>query len=272
MGVNKQKRNVFSKKKKNPEDVRLNILSSDTHFSVIEAYKASRTNLMFTLASVEGCKKVLVTSSVASEGKSTTTCNLAVTFAQTGRRVLVIDADLRRPKLHKYLSLNNKCGLSEYLGGFKKLNDVLQHSKEYNVDCITGGQTSPNPSELLMSAPMQTLLDELAEKYDYIFVDSPPVNVVTDAVAIAKMMDGAVMVVKQNYTTRDSLAQALSTLEFGDIKVLGYVLNGSADMRNYNYSRYRYHYGHAYGRSYSYHYGYEYYGKADDSDDASVQG
>ena len=109
--------------------------------------------------------------------------------------------------------------MAEYLGGFKKLDEVLQHSEEYNLDCITGGRISPNPSELLLSKSMQTLMDTLSERYDYIFVDSPPVNVVTDPVSIAKLMDGAVVVVKQNYTTSESLAQTISTLEFGNIKL-----------------------------------------------------
>lgn len=264
MAIEKLKQKLFYKKRKKraKEDIRLNILNKDTHFGVVEAYKAARTNLMFTLSSVEGCKKVIVTSSVAAEGKSTTTCNLAITFAQTGLRVLVIEADLRRPKLHKYLSLSNDAGMAEYLGGFKKLDEVLQHSEEYNLDCITGGRISPNPSELLLSKSMQTLMDTLSERYDYIFVDSPPVNVVTDPVSIAKLMDGAVVVVKQNYTTSESLAQTISTLEFGNIKILGYILNSSAAMRDYSYNRYKYNYGHSpYNRRYSYKYGYYKYGQ-----------
>ncbi len=241
-------------------DIRANIINEDTHFSVTEAYKAARTNLMFTLSGEEGCKRIIITSSVAKEGKSTTSTNLAITFAQTGARTLIIEADLRRPKLHQYLNLKNENGMAEYLGGFiKDPHEIIQHIEEHNLDCITGGHIPPNPSELLISPAMVQLLDTLSEEYDYIFIDSPPINVVTDPVSIAKLMTGAVVVVRQNYTTSDSLRQAIAALEFGQIKILGYILNSSADLRDYTYNRYKYKYGYRYGgRQYSYRYGYGY--------------
>ena len=245
---------------KDTKDIRRNIISDDTHFSVTEAYKAARTNLMFTTAGEQGCKKIIVTSAVSKEGKSTTSTNLAITFAQTGARTLIVEADLRRPKLHQYLDLPNENGMAEYLGGFiKDPHEVIQHKKEYNLDCITGGHIPPNPSELLISPSMEKMLEIFAEEYDYIFIDSPPITIVTDPVSIAKLMTGAVIVVRQNYTTSDSLRQAINALEFGNIKILGYVLNSSADMRDYTYNRYKYKYGYRYGgRQYSYRYGYKY--------------
>lgn len=263
------KEKFFSRDKKQKEldkkDIRRNIISEDTHFSVTEAYKAARTNLMFTTSSEKGCKKIIITSSVAKEGKSTTSTNLAITFAQTGARTLIIEADLRRPKLHQYLNLSNESGMAEYLGGFiEDPHEVVQHIDAYNLDCITGGHIPPNPSELLISPAMEKMLNIFSEEYDYIFVDSPPINIVTDPVSIAKLMTGAILVVRQNYTTSDSLQQAVSALEFGEIKILGYILNSSADMRDYTYNRYKYKYGYRYGgRQYSYRYGYKYgYGHA----------
>lgn len=252
-----RKKNINKTEKK---DIRRNIISDDTHFSVTEAYKAARTNIMFTTASEKGCKKIIITSSVAKEGKSTTSTNLAITFAQTGARTLIIEADLRRPKLHQYLNLSNESGMAEYLGGFiEDPHEVVQHIKKFNLDCITGGHIPPNPSELLLSPAMEKMLEIFSEEYDYIFIDSPPINIVTDPVSIAKLMTGAIVVVRQNYTTSDSLRQAISALEFGEIKVLGYVLNSSADMRDYTYNRYKYKYGYRYGgRQYSYRYGYKY--------------
>ncbi len=263
------KEKFFSRDKKQREldkkDIRRNIISDDTHFSVTEAYKAARTNLMFTTSSEKGCKKIIITSSVAKEGKSTTSTNLAITFAQTGARTLIIEADLRRPKLHQYLNLPNESGMAEYLGGFiEDPHEVIQHIDAYNLDCITGGHIPPNPSELLISPAMERMLNIFSEEYDYIFVDSPPINIVTDPVSIAKLMTGAIIVVRQNYTTSDSLQQAVAALEFGEIKILGYILNSSADMRDYTYNRYKYKYGYRYGgRQYSYRYGYKYgYGHA----------
>ncbi|MBE7041301.1 MAG: CpsD/CapB family tyrosine-protein kinase [Ruminococcaceae bacterium] len=263
------KEKFFSRDKKQKDndkkDIRRNIISDDTHFSVTEAYKAARTNLMFTTASEKGCKKIIITSSVAKEGKSTTSTNLAITFAQTGVRTLIIEADLRRPKLHQYLDLPNENGMAEYLGGFiEDPHEIVQHLDKYNLDCITGGHIPPNPSELLISPAMEKMLEIFSEEYDYIFVDSPPINIVTDPVSIAKLMTGAIIVVRQNYTTSDSLQQAISALEFGEIKILGYILNSSADMRDYTYNRYKYKYGYRYGgKQYSYRYGYKYgYGHA----------
>ena len=206
----------------------------------------ARTNLMFTTAGESGCKKILVTSPQVGEGKSTTTVNLAIAFAQAGARVILLEADLRRPKLHKYLSLNNEKGMSEYFCGFNTLEEVKQHSKKYNLDCITGGHIPPNPSELLLLPAFQELLDLLSENYDYIFVDSPPVNVVADPISIAKYMTGAVMVVRQNLTTSDVLHQAVSALEFAKIKILGYVLNGSKDQSGVLSRRYKYGYKNSY--------------------------
>ncbi len=263
------KEKFFSRDKKQKEndkkDIRRNIISENTHFSVTEAYKAARTNLMFTTAAEKGCKKIIVTSSVAKEGKSTTSTNIPITFAQTAVRTLIIEADLRRPKLHQYLNLPNESGMAEYLGGFvEDPHEVVQHLDAYNLDCITGGHIPPNPSELLISPAMEKMLEIFSEEYDYIFVDSPPINIVTDPVSIAKLMTGAIIVVRQNYTTSDSLQQAISALEFGEIKILGYILNSSADMRDYTYNRYKYKYGYRYGgKQYSYRYGYKYgYGHA----------
>ena len=258
--ANKQnlKEKFFSRDKKKiaqeKKDVRRNIITANTHFSVTEAYKAARTNIMFTTASEKGCKKIIITSSVAKEGKSTTSTNLAITFAQTGARTLIIEADLRRPKLHQYLNLPNETGMAEYLGGFiEDPHEVVRHIDAYNLDCITGGHIPPNPSELLISPAMEKMLEIFAEEYDYIFIDSPPVNVVTDPVSVAKLMTGAVIVVRQNYTTSESLRQAIAALEFGNIKILGYILNNSADMRDYTYNRYKYKYGYRYGgKQYSY--------------------
>lgn len=257
MFINRIKGSFKKKSKVKPKNYTENIINEDTHYSISEAYKTARTNLMFTLAGEQGCKKIIVTSSQGGEGKSTTTSNIAISFAQTGARVLVLDADLRRPKLHRYLSLQNEKGMSEFLGGFATLEEVLQHSEKYNLDCITGGNVPPNPSELLISNTFSKFLEMISENYDYIFVDSPPINVVTDPISIAKQMSGALVVTRQNVTTNEALRQAISALEFGQIQILGYVLNASKDVPGVSKKSYKTRYGYKQYSKYGY-YGYSY--------------
>ncbi|MBR5236449.1 MAG: CpsD/CapB family tyrosine-protein kinase [Clostridia bacterium] len=273
MLINKIRNKCLQKKiekKAEEKDISSNIIADDTHFSVLEAYKAARTNLMYTLTNEEGCKRVLFTSAMPSEGKSTTSINMAITFAQTGAKVLIIEADLRRPKLHKYLNLQNEFGISEYLGGFKDIREIVQKT-EHNLDCITGGAIPPNPSELLMLPAMKELLDVFSKEYDYIFMDSPPINVVTDPVSLAPLMTGVVVVVKQNQTDSDSLRRAIASLEFSKARILGYFLNSSAELRGYTYNRYKYHYSSQYNFNYTYtyhykgHYGYGHNHKAEET-------
>lgn len=239
--LNKLKERVFHRNVQKEDFSLQNIINADTHFSVIESYKTARTNIMFTLAEETGCKKILVTSPTSGEGKSTTALNMAITFAQTGARVIVLDADLRCPRLHAYLGLKEGDGLAQYLGGFNQdYHEVVQHISQYKIDCIIGGAIPPNPSELLISPAMEQLLKDLSEEYDYIIVDSPPVNLVADSISMAKHMSGALLVVRQNYTTSESLKQAVASLDFGHIKVLGYILNAAqgAGSRSYKHSHY----------------------------------
>ncbi|MBQ4517875.1 MAG: CpsD/CapB family tyrosine-protein kinase [Clostridia bacterium] len=266
MFINKIREKFGRNKAVKPKDYLSNILSDTTHYSISEAYKTARTNLMFTLAAEKGCKKIIVTSSQSGEGKSTTTSNLAIAFAQTGARVMVLEADLRRPKLHRYFSLPNDKGMSEFLGGFATMEEVIQHVEKYNVDCITGGKVPPNPSELLISPLFAELLEKLSENYDYIFVDSPPINVVSDPISIAKLMSGAVVVARQNYTTSEVLRQAIASLEFGDIKILGYILNASKDVPGVSKKAYKTRYGYKQYSKYGY-YGYSKYGHHSQNDD-----
>ncbi|MBE7048594.1 MAG: CpsD/CapB family tyrosine-protein kinase [Ruminococcaceae bacterium] len=226
-----------------------NILSETSPFHVVEAYKTARTNIMYTLSNVLGCKKILITSASVAEGKTTTSTNLAIAFAQAGARVLIIDADMRRPKVHRYLKLRNDKGLTEYLGGFNTLDEVIQHSDYSGVDCVTAGRIPPNPSELLMSYSMQVLLDTCADSYDYIFVDSPPVNTVADPISIARLMTGAIFVVRNNQTRAEELLQAMESLKISEIKILGYILNGYSMLNDYSSKRrylYKYHYKYQY--------------------------
>lgn len=224
-------------------------------FSVVESYKTIRTNLMFLL-SHDQCKRVIFSSSNAGEGKSTTSINIAIAFAQTGSKVLLIDADMRRPSIYKKMKLSNQKGLSSVLVGFCQLEEALCKINPY-FDIINAGPIPPSPSEMLGSDKMEELLDKLSKQYDYIFIDMPPVNVVSDALILAPKTDGIVFIVQDLITTHEEFQKALSSIEFANVKLLGVVLNGSSKSKRSKY-RYRYMTGRRYGYSYSSYGGYGY--------------
>lgn len=240
--------------------MRSNTLLTDcTDFVTKEAYKAARTNIRFSLSGAKGGKKIIVTSASPGEGKTTTCLNLAIAFAQTDAKVLVIDADLRKPRIYRHLSIERENGLSDLLCGLIETKDAIKHCERHNLDCITSGQIPPNPAELLSSKEMDILFEELSASYDYIFVDTPPVTVVTEAAAMAKNANGVIVVVRQNSTIHESIERALANLKMADAKILGYILNGvdhsayGYKTYNHKYKQYGYRYGYGYGeKSYSY--------------------
>lgn len=206
-----------------------------------ESLKAARTNLMYALAHAEGGKCVFLTSALPGEGKTTTCINLAVSLAQTESRVLLIDADLRCPRIHTYLNLKNKEGLANYLGGFCELNAIVNHLDDVNLDCITAGSLPPNPTELLSSKKMQNFIETIKEQYDYILFDTPPVNIVADASALAKLVENAVFVCKCDSSLNSEIQKALSTLKFANAKVLGFItIESNRKKKGKNYSGYYY--------------------------------
>lgn len=238
------------------------ILSDDSEFIVNEAYKAARTNIMFSLHDEDGCKSIICTSAMPGEGKTTTCVNMAISFAQTGAKVILIDADLRKPKVGRYLEIEEHEGLSDYLGKFvKDVDSIINKVEGRNIDCITAGYIPPNPAELLGSEEMNTLLEKLGETYDYIFMDAPPVNVVTDAIVLSEKCTGVMLVVKENDTTHDMLNGAITSLKFANARIVGIIVNGSVVKKSgkYKYRKRKYGvYGQTYSYGYSYGYGYDY--------------
>ncbi len=216
------------------EFVKEKVLNSKSSFHVREAYKALRTNLVFSL-SAEGCKKMIVTSALASEGKSTNCLNLAITFAEMDAKVLIIDCDLRRPNLARLLDVQNAPGLSNYLVGLNTSEEVVRKSSYNNLSYITAGNIPPNPVELLSSENMERLVEKLEKEFDYIFFDTPPVNLVIDTIVISKYVHGVVMIALQNSTDKESMRYALNQLNFVGAKVLGFVLNGVVFNNNGSY-------------------------------------
>ncbi|MCM1114305.1 MAG: CpsD/CapB family tyrosine-protein kinase [Clostridium sp.] len=229
-------------------------------FRIEEAYKTIRTNIMFSIMK-KGCKTIVVSSSNPSEGKTTSTVNLAVTIAQADQRVLLIDGDLRRPQVHRYFSVSNAPGLTDYLSDCisgKKRTDLFSviHPTEYeNLSILCSGSIPPNPAELLGSELMSEFLQYISKSYDYIVIDTPPINVVSDALPLIREADGIVLVVRQNQTTHPELQKTLKSLEFIDAKILGFLVN-FVESKATRYKKTYNDYGYSYGKYSSYGYSY----------------
>jgi succinoglycan biosynthesis transport protein ExoP len=214
-----------------------------------ESFRALRTSLISKYPG-EGTKIVVVTSAQPLEGKTTTAATIAMALAFGGARVLLIDADMRRPGLHRPLRLTNDRGLSQVLVGQARVRDVIQRTVDPNLLAITAGKTPPNPSELLASERMKTLLTNLAHgPFDWIIVDTPPVLAVTDAVVLAPLVSGVTFVVGAEMTRRRLAERAIETVMQTRPKYAAVVLNKVDFARNkYYYSRY---YGHQYKNYYA---------------------
>ena len=244
-GTEAREREAENVIKKNKKFERLPLAQSRTiigpnlNFAAAEAYKLLRTNLAFSLVE-EGKGRVIgITSSLAGEGKSTTAVNIAYTIAQTGKRVLLMEADLRLPTAAQRLSVQAKPGLSNLLVGQCSGNDIVQRSGLLkNLYVITAGDTPPNPTELLASEPMQQTVAALREAFDVVIIDLPPANVVSDALILSKLVSGVVIVVRQDYCEKKVLDALVRQLKFTGAKILGFVMTGS-DIQKKNYKSYR---------------------------------
>ena len=260
------KRSAVSAANRKAESImeeRRNLLSAKSDFFVREAYKTLRTNVSFALTDEEKCHVIVVTSSLQGEGKSITAVNLAISYAMADCKVLVVDCDLRKPKLARLLRMNSKVGLSNLIMNPDLLEKAILPSTVKGLDVILSGDIPPNPSELLGSPRMERILKELRERYDYVILDSPPVNMVTDAVVLAPLSDGVLFLVRANYGERGAVIHAVEQMEYAKAKILGFVLNGvDMEKTHYGYGKYRYksyrrygRYGYGYG-GYGYGYGY----------------
>ena len=222
-------------------NTRRQILNDNSGFIVQEAYKTLRTNVRFFLRG-EGCQRLCITSAAASEGKSITLLNLAISIAKTGQKVVLIDADLRRPAVARLLVEKASPGLSNILAGLADTDEVLRKDIYPNLDIIFSGDIPPNPSELLGNDRMKELIETMASRYDYVLVDTPPVNVVSDACIVANLLDGALLLVRQGRSKKESVRRAVANLELTGAKVLGFVLNGVPQQKKGSYGYYYYYY------------------------------
>lgn len=219
------------------------IAHSNPKSPISEAYRVLRTNIQFS--SVDNpLKSIVVTSSGPGEGKTTTIINLAITFAQSGSRVLLIDADLRKPKVHKIFGFSNQQGMVNVLAQRADYKECVQKIDIENLDIITSGPIPPNPSELLASKSMKQFLEKIREDYDVIFIDAPPVGSVTDAAILSTVVDGTVLLAASGQVHIDALKRSKELLEQVKANIIGVVLNKlDKNAHGNSYYYYYYYYG-----------------------------
>jgi capsular exopolysaccharide synthesis family protein len=194
------------------------------HSPRAESFRQIRTNLQFAHVSHES-KAILITSSLPGEGKTTTATNLAIALAQAGQSVVLVDADLRRPRVDDYLGLDRNAGLTTALIGAAPLEDLVQRWGDDDLFVLTSGQIPPNPSELLGSALMKELIDSLEHSYDAVIIDAPPLLPVTDAAVLSQQVGGVVLVVGSSRVKSSDVQKSIAALDMVDAAVLGVVMN-----------------------------------------------
>lgn len=218
---------VVNKKRKKTrllDSKRKLIAKFDPKSPISEQYRTIRTNILFSNVDEE-IRSLTITSSGPGDGKSTTAANLAVVFAQQGKTVLLVDADLRKPTVHYTFNLTNNVGLTSVLTSHVPLMDAVHEIDEKNLYVLPSGPIPPNPSELLGSRAMKHFLEQVLEEFDLLIFDTPPVLAVTDAQILANLCDGSVLVVSSGKTERDLLIKSNELLSASNGKLLGVVLN-----------------------------------------------
>lgn len=234
----------ISKRIKHEENgsFRNRLINANTSLHIMEAYRMARTNLMYT-AKGAGVRVFGISSGAPHDGKSLTCANLAISFSMAGKKILLIDCDMHRPTQSISFGVTAKSGLSEYLTGLREEAEIAETEYE-NVHLLSAGRCPPDPAELLQSDRFASLIMEAKTKYDCIFLDLPPLNVISDATVIAPYLDGYVLVVRAKQSDRVDLQKAVDSIEHVEGKVLGFVLNDVETRSSGGY------YGRYYGRYY----------------------
>ena len=244
-------------------------LPSDVIFAIKESYKTIRANIVLSLVK-DGCKKLVITSSVPAEGKTTTSINLAIALSMVDKKVLLIDSDLRKNRIGKYLKLQHNKGLTDIIRDEATFEEVLNITKFPNLHILASGSSVINPAEVIASKLTQMFLDKVSENYDYIILDAPPINIVSDALPLIKNSDGVIFVAREMFTNHREIKKALSSLSLIEAPILGLVYIGSDTTQPYYHSTYYGRYGkygkygkygrygkyNHYGKYYGYGYGY----------------
>lgn len=227
--MRQQKRRRASMQVKRPRI----LLTDKTPFSVQEAYKALRTNVMFSLPGT-GCKCVGVTSPTPGDGKSTTATNLAISLTQIGKKVILIDCDLRLPTVAENFRIPATPGLSDFLVGQARIEDAVRNVETFHLNVMPSGNIPPDPTGLLEDKQLEHLFNALRNIYDYVIVDLPPVTSVPDAAILSKYLDGFLLAVRQRQTRHRHVSEMLKQLSLANSRILGFVtIGGDAGGKKY---------------------------------------
>ena len=260
-----------SKKRKHLSSRAEYLLNDDTPFDVTEAFRNLKASISVSVPKKSGGLAIMATSAFPEDGKTTVTVNLALMFAQSDAKVILVDADIRKGRVAKYFKQKTVPGLSDCLSGQKSLQEVTHVSHvNKNLSYITCGTHSPRPYELLESEEMVALLNQLREEYDYIIIDTPPVLLLSDALALSPAVDGAVLVCRHQVSYISDIERALDTLKFSKVNVLGVVVNDYKTPKSKGY--YGGYYGYGYKKYYyynSYAYDSKGYVSSDETEDES---
>lgn len=232
----RKKLKQMSRSQKNPSSM---IAAISPNSRVAEQFRTIRTNIQFSMAT-KNLQTILFSSSGPYEGKSTICTNVASVFADQGKRVLVVDADMRLPSIAKIFHLNNKVGLSTLMTSkHLKVEEAIQHVEAVHFDVLPSGIVPPNPSELLDTERMDEIIDELKQQYDLILFDLPPIVSVTDAQIMATKVDGVILVIRKDIAEVEEVYKAKELLDLVNANVLGAVFNGETNNYDYSNSYYR---------------------------------
>ena len=227
---------LFKKKKKKP--LRHHLVADSHSKSVYaEQYRTVRTNIEYSAIDTD-LKSILVTSATPGDGKSTTSCNLAIVFAQQGKKVLLVDTDLRKPTVHQKFHVHNHMGLSSVLTKKQTIDEAIIDTPIKNLSILTSGPIPPNPAELLTSKAMKNLLEMLYQEFDVVILDTPPVLAVADAQILSKHVDGVILVVSSGKTETEQGKKAKQLLVSSNAPLLGVVLNNKEQEKNDHYYYY----------------------------------
>lgn len=221
----KRKENKTVNNKRNKKNDSKNVISEKSKFAIVEAYKSARTNIMFSLSASDK-KAFAITSYSKGDGKSTVAANLAISFSKMGKKVILIDCDLRRPNLHNIMRIENKAGFSDMVGRMVTFDDVVKRDVLPCLDVLTAGTLPPNPSELIASPEVSRLVERLNREYDYIIFDTPPVGVVADTLLLKEYIAGYLLVVRERKTTHGDIEKLLESINIADAKPLGFIRVG----------------------------------------------